>query len=139
MTGFGQEAWLAAGRSLLAEPIPAEAYMDVLKERLKVYRKQPREAVEVPWITPLLEWFCWPEDNDLVILPDRTTEEPKPKPPAPTREDLIAKRDALQSRLDRLTAPRDKAMPARRHDTDGGRRHGRGLRGCLVASPRFWC
>jgi hypothetical protein len=73
MSGFGQEAWLAAGNSLLAEPIKAEAYMDLLGQRQKVYRQQARGAVEIPWISPLVEWFCWPEDNDFVILPTWTT------------------------------------------------------------------
>jgi len=75
MSGFGQDAWLAAGHSLLTEKIPAEAYMDVLKERQKVYSQTCGK--EIPWIVALIEWFCWPDDNDFVILPDRTTAQPR--------------------------------------------------------------
>jgi hypothetical protein len=117
MSGFGQEAWFAAGHSLLTEPITGDDYMDVLVERQKVYQ-QRRDTAEVRWIAPLLEWFCWAEDNDFVILPDRVAAEPKAKPPAPTREALTAKRDALQSQLDRLTTKLDAAGPTRRHGTD---------------------
>ncbi len=112
MTAFGQATWLAAGRALLTEPIQAEAYMSLLVKRQDVYLDaNPGHAC-------LLEWFCWPEDNDFVILPDRTTAEPRPTRPAPTREALVAKRDALQSQLGRLTAKLDRAGPTRRHDTD---------------------
>jgi hypothetical protein len=52
MSGFGQDAWLAAGHSLLTEKIPAEAYMDVLKERQKVYSQTCGK--EIPWIVALI-------------------------------------------------------------------------------------
>lgn len=115
MSSFGQDAWFAAGRTLLTEPIAADAYMALLVERQQVY-----EAAHPPvkWARTLVEWFCWPADNDFVILPTRTTAEPKPKRTPPTREALIAKRDALQSQLGRLIDKRDRAVLGPRHGTD---------------------
>ena len=84
---FGSAEWQAAGREPLTEPILAEAYMALLVERQSVYVAEHLSGA--PWIKPLIEWFIWPGDDDLVILPDRTTEEP-----APTRTDADRLADA---------------------------------------------
>lgn len=115
MTGFGWDAWTATGHGPLTEPITGAAYMDMLVARKSVYMANLPSLNA--WISPLLEWFCWAEDNDFVILPDRVTAEPKPKRTPPTREALIAKRDALQSRLGRLVDKRDSAVLGPRHGT----------------------
>lgn len=115
MSTFGMDEWLTAGRTLLDAPIPAEQYMDLILERQRVY-----EAAHPPvkWVRTLPEWFCWPGDDDFVILPDRVVAAPKPKRTPPTREALIAKRDALQSQLDRLVVKRDRTVLGPRHGTD---------------------
>lgn len=116
MTALGQDEWAAAGREPLTAPISSAEYMALLLERQSVY-----DAVHPPvvaWISPLLEWFCWPEDSDFVILPDRVTAEPRPTRPAPTVADLTAKRDALASQLGRLIIKRDQAVVGRAHNTD---------------------
>lgn len=115
MSTFGMDEWLADGRTPLNAPILAADYMDLILERQRVY-----EAVKPPvkWARTLPEWFVWPGDDDHVILPERVTAEPKPKRTPPTREALIAKRDALQSQLGRLIDKRDRAVLGPRHGTD---------------------
>lgn len=131
MSGYGQAAWEAAGREPLTEPILAEAYMDLLKERQKVF-KADRDAAEIPWMVPLLEWFIWPGDDDLVILPDRTTEEP-----APTRTDADRLADAQTAvanwtgRLAKAQAAYDAAIGRSRPADDGAVIN-------IPRTPRMW-
>lgn len=131
MSGYGQTAWEAAGREPLTEPIPAEAYMDLLKERQKVFRAD-RDSAEIPWLVPLLEWFIWPDDGDYVILPTRTTEEPAP---ARTDADRLAPAQATVAnwteRLAKAQAAYDAAIGHSRPADDNAVIN-------IPRTPRMW-
>jgi len=105
---FGSAEWQAAGREPLTEPIMAEAYMDLLQERQAVYVAEHPD-VHASWIVPLIEWFIWPGDGDLVILPDRTTEDPAPKR---TDADRLAAAEAGVARWTERLAKADAALAA---------------------------
>ena len=89
LAAIGQAEWAAAGHKPLSRIIASEEYMGLLVERYQVYR-DAHPTPEGRWSPPpLIEWFIWPGDGDLVILPDRTTANP-----APTRTDADRLADA---------------------------------------------
>lgn len=113
LAAIGQAEWAAAGHKPLSQIITSEEYMGLLVERYQVYR----DAHPTPggrWSPPpLIEWFIWPGDGDLVILPDRTTEQPEP---TRTNADRLADAEAGVARWTERLA---KAQAA--YDTAVGR------------------